>query len=96
MLHAEVHPAVLEHGRCLARHVCRCFIWFVVMVVMMTGARLLVSPGGWQLSQGHHEGQEEATVLASMVAHVEEGITAFDCGDIYTGEEPRPLDTGDG
>jgi aryl-alcohol dehydrogenase-like predicted oxidoreductase len=42
--------------------------------------------GGWQLSQGHSEGNTR-TALTDMQAFVDAGITTFDCADIYTGVE---------
>jgi aryl-alcohol dehydrogenase-like predicted oxidoreductase len=42
--------------------------------------------GGWQLSQGHSEGNT-LTALHDMQAFVDAGITTFDCADIYTGVE---------
>lgn len=42
--------------------------------------------GGWQLSQGHSEGNTH-TALADMQAFLDAGITTFDCADIYTGVE---------
>lgn len=42
--------------------------------------------GGWQLSQGHSEGNT-GTALTDMQAFVDAGITTFDCADIYTGVE---------
>ncbi len=44
--------------------------------------------GAWQLSEGHAvEPLEQDAVLASFVALVDHGFTAFDCADIYTGVE---------
>jgi aryl-alcohol dehydrogenase-like predicted oxidoreductase len=42
--------------------------------------------GGWQLSQGHSEGNTQ-TAIEDMFTFVEKGITTFDCADIYTGVE---------
>jgi len=42
--------------------------------------------GGWQLSQGHSDDKKENAV-EDMFASVEQGITTFDCADIYTGVE---------
>jgi aryl-alcohol dehydrogenase-like predicted oxidoreductase len=42
--------------------------------------------GGWQLSQGHSEGSKDHAV-DDMFAFAEQGITTFDCADIYTGVE---------
>jgi aryl-alcohol dehydrogenase-like predicted oxidoreductase len=42
--------------------------------------------GGWQLAAGH-SAHASATALADMKAFVENGITTFDCADIYTGVE---------
>lgn len=42
--------------------------------------------GGWQLSQGHSEGNKDHAV-DDMFAFVDHGITTFDCADIYTGVE---------
>jgi aryl-alcohol dehydrogenase-like predicted oxidoreductase len=42
--------------------------------------------GGWQLSQGHSEGNKDHAV-EDMFAFVDQGITTFDCADIYTGVE---------
>ena len=56
-------------------------------------AALLLHTGGWQLSKGHTcvageaDVRHEKKILEDMKAHVEAGITAFDCGDIYSGVE---------
>jgi len=42
--------------------------------------------GGWQLSQGHSDDKKENAV-EDMFAAVDQGITTFDCADIYTGVE---------
>jgi aryl-alcohol dehydrogenase-like predicted oxidoreductase len=42
--------------------------------------------GGWQLAGGHGT-VDENRALQDMRAFVEEGITTFDCADIYTGVE---------
>lgn len=42
--------------------------------------------GGWQLSQGHSAGNKDYAV-EDMFAFVDQGITTFDCADIYTGVE---------
>jgi aryl-alcohol dehydrogenase-like predicted oxidoreductase len=42
--------------------------------------------GGWQLSQGHSEGNKDHAV-EDMFAFVDQGMTTFDCADIYTGVE---------
>lgn len=42
--------------------------------------------GGWQLSQGHSEGNKDHAI-EDMFAFVDQGITTFDCADIYTGVE---------
>jgi aryl-alcohol dehydrogenase-like predicted oxidoreductase len=42
--------------------------------------------GGWQLSGGHGP-VDENLALQDMEAFVREGITTFDCADIYTGVE---------
>ena len=42
--------------------------------------------GGWQLAGGHGRVDADRAV-ADMFAFAEEGITAFDCADIYTGVE---------
>jgi aryl-alcohol dehydrogenase-like predicted oxidoreductase len=42
--------------------------------------------GGWQLSQGHSEGNKDYAV-EDMFKFVDQGITTFDCADIYTGVE---------
>lgn len=42
--------------------------------------------GGWQLAGGHGS-VEAGRAVADMAAFVENGITAFDCADIYTGVE---------
>lgn len=42
--------------------------------------------GGWQLSQGHSEGNKDHAV-EDMFSFVDQGITTFDCADIYTGVE---------
>jgi len=42
--------------------------------------------GGWQLARGHGP-VDENLALQDMRAFVREGITTFDCADIYTGEE---------
>lgn len=42
--------------------------------------------GGWQLSQGHSEGNKDHAI-EDMFSFVDQGITTFDCADIYTGVE---------
>jgi aryl-alcohol dehydrogenase-like predicted oxidoreductase len=42
--------------------------------------------GGWQLSQGHSEGNKDHAI-DDMFSFVDQGITTFDCADIYTGVE---------
>ena len=42
--------------------------------------------GGWQLSQGHSQGNTHDP-MEDMFSFVEQGITTFDCADIYTGVE---------
>ena len=42
--------------------------------------------GGWQLSQGHSEVNTEDPI-EGMFAFADQGITTFDCADIYTGVE---------
>lgn len=42
--------------------------------------------GNWQLSQGH-SGHISGDPVADMFSFVENGITTFDCADIYTGVE---------
>jgi aryl-alcohol dehydrogenase-like predicted oxidoreductase len=42
--------------------------------------------GGWQLSQGHST-DNTRTALEDMALFVENGVTTFDCADIYTGVE---------
>ena len=66
---------------------------------MWVGARNSNSPsysassvilGGWQLSYGHNltvKQRTNADLLYHLLAAVDRGITAFDCGDIYTGVE---------
>jgi aryl-alcohol dehydrogenase-like predicted oxidoreductase len=44
--------------------------------------------GGWQLSQGHSSRSLDHAVQ-DMFAFVEQGITTFDCADIYTGVEEQ-------
>ena len=46
--------------------------------------------GGWQLSDGHClevKNCSNADLLVQLLGAVDRGITAFDCGDIYTGVE---------
>ena len=43
--------------------------------------------GSWQLSAGHQEPRARADIFETLFKAVEAGITAFDCGDIYTGVE---------
>ncbi|WP_306145554.1 aldo/keto reductase [Roseibium sp. MMSF_3412] len=45
-----------------------------------------VIKGGWQLA-GDHGPVERQAAIADMEAFVDDGITAFDCADIYTGVE---------
>lgn len=45
-----------------------------------------VIKGGWQLAGDHGE-VDRATAIRDMEAFVDEGITTFDCADIYTGVE---------
>ncbi len=42
--------------------------------------------GGWQLAGGHGP-VDKNLVLQDIAAFVREGITTFDCADIYTGVE---------
>ncbi len=42
--------------------------------------------GGWQLSQGHGQG-DDIDPVEDMFAFANAGITTFDCADIYTGVE---------
>lgn len=42
--------------------------------------------GGWQLAGGHGAIEAERAI-ADMAAFVDEGVTTFDCADIYTGVE---------
>lgn len=42
--------------------------------------------GGWQLSQGHSEGNKDHAI-EDMFSFVDHGISTFDCADIYTGVE---------
>ncbi len=42
--------------------------------------------GGWQLSSSHSPSMSEDPV-ADMIAFADQGITTFDCADIYTGVE---------
>lgn len=42
--------------------------------------------GGWQLAGGHGE-VDKQTAIDDMFTFVENGITTFDCADIYTGVE---------
>ncbi len=42
--------------------------------------------GGWQLSQGHSDGNKDHAI-EDMFSFVDQGITTFDCADIYTGVE---------
>jgi len=42
--------------------------------------------GGWQLSSGHSQAAI-ADPIADMFAFAQEGVTTFDCADIYTGVE---------
>ncbi len=43
--------------------------------------------GGWQLSAGHQPTRSRTDVFEALSSAVDAGITAFDCGDIYTGVE---------
>ncbi|MFM8742681.1 MAG: aldo/keto reductase, partial [Cytophagales bacterium] len=45
-----------------------------------------IMKGGWQLSAGHSEGNQQ-NAIEDMFAFVDAGITTFDCADIYTGVE---------
>jgi aryl-alcohol dehydrogenase-like predicted oxidoreductase len=45
-----------------------------------------VLKGGWQLAGGHGKINKQ-TAIADMFTFVENGITTFDCADIYTGVE---------
>lgn len=45
-----------------------------------------VITGGWQLAGGHGAIEREEA-LATLLAFAENGITTFDCADIYTGVE---------
>lgn len=42
--------------------------------------------GGWQLAGGHGR-YDRQQAIADMLAFVDQGITTFDCADIYTGVE---------
>jgi len=42
--------------------------------------------GGWQLSQGHSQGNASDPV-EDMFTFAEQGVSTFDCADIYTGVE---------
>jgi len=42
--------------------------------------------GGWQLSQGHSQ-ENASDPIEDMFAFGEQGVTTFDCADIYTGVE---------
>lgn len=42
--------------------------------------------GGWQLAGGHGSVDRERAI-ADMFAFIDEGVTTFDCADIYTGVE---------
>ncbi len=42
--------------------------------------------GGWQLAGGHGEVRKQ-DAIADMEAFLDDGITTFDCADIYTGVE---------
>jgi aryl-alcohol dehydrogenase-like predicted oxidoreductase len=46
----------------------------------------LIIKGGWQLSLGHSEGNKDHAI-EDMFSFVDQGITTFDCADIYTGVE---------
>lgn len=43
--------------------------------------------GCWQLSAGHSGAFDAAVAQRDMEAHIDAGLHAFDCGDIYTGVE---------
>jgi len=43
--------------------------------------------GAWQLSAGHQAPRSRADIFEALSTAVDAGITAFDCGDIYTGVE---------
>jgi aryl-alcohol dehydrogenase-like predicted oxidoreductase len=43
--------------------------------------------GAWQLSAGHQAPRSRADIFEALSCAVDAGITAFDCGDIYTGVE---------
>jgi aryl-alcohol dehydrogenase-like predicted oxidoreductase len=43
--------------------------------------------GAWQLSTGHQSPRERGDIFGALSVAVDAGITAFDCGDIYTGVE---------
>ena len=45
-----------------------------------------VIKGGWQLAGGHGVTEREQA-LSDMLLYAEQGITTFDCADIYTGVE---------
>ncbi len=45
-----------------------------------------VIKGGWQLAGGHGSIERERA-LQDMLLYAQEGITTFDCADIYTGVE---------
>ena len=42
--------------------------------------------GGWQLAGGHGL-VDRARAVEDMAKFVEQGVTTFDCADIYTGAE---------
>ena len=46
-----------------------------------------VVTGAWQLSAGHQAPRSRSDVFEALSRAVDAGITAFDCGDIYTGVE---------
>lgn len=46
--------------------------------------------GNWQIADDHSTSVEDGEAMyAHMVEHLEAGVTAFDCGDIYYGVEER-------
>ena len=46
--------------------------------------------GNWQIADDHSTSVEDGNAMyAHMVEHLEAGVTAFDCGDIYYGVEER-------
>src|SRR4051812_12568810 len=43
--------------------------------------------GGWQFARGHNPRVTLEDAAAAIMTAVEQGVTAFDCADIYTGVE---------